>query len=712
MSGQFADASYDDIIKDMADIQPHVRLKAIATVGKAAEYKPPSDPGIRLQGEHAEDDPMVAEMILRKTLKSELAMERWAAAQCLAHYGICDSHVVDEMIKQILDSEEPVKHEQGITLLAKISNSTDLTQKLTHLMWHDWHREVRRAAAQCLGKTSHGRDVHDDIRRAIMYGSERIRLEAISRLGQLGIMTAKLLPAFLECFDDPFVSIRSECCITCSNLCIQEEQVVKKLIHLATFDPIWKVKALAIQALGKVGVVNDAIKECLLWAMRYEEKAGVRAEACHALVNLDILDEDVIECLQDRLLVESSQVVRDEMIEALQAVGVNASEDLDTVAQIKMEVRKLCNRNVIASQIVLNEVDDLRQENLQNMIFISEAEAREREEQRKVGNIQRIRDMVSSISGPEMPEPKEESEESSTAEAVSREGTLFTPSADKELEAILGRAEETSEPSGISPSTSVQDLKATSQISIQLSGRHTAVSRETLLEREKLDEQVSNTYLGLSARYNDMVNEITKIDCGLSLARHSQMSSGQSRYLGVPGDFVPQPPGSTTPSKKTTQSIASTSDESKDDKRVNPDSKTPSTEGEAEIEAPKEKKREGLEGKVAFILAVPVSESQMNKLDNNDSVVSDSQDNKSANNNSLMYTSDEDKGEEDTQSAHYSTDYPSLLDDVAPSYIDGSVLDNDAAASTFAESTTYQGGQASEYENSGPSDIENESTLD
>ncbi|KAK7493218.1 hypothetical protein BaRGS_00015555, partial [Batillaria attramentaria] len=659
------------------------------------------------------------------------------------------------------------------------SINKDLTQKLTHLMWHDWHREVRRAAAQCLGKTSHGRDVHDDIRRAIMYGSERIRLEAISRLGQLGIMTAKLLPAFLECFDDPFVSIRSECCITCSNLCIQEEQVVKKLIHLATFDPIWKVKALAIQALGKVGVVNDAIKECLLWAMRYEEKAGVRAEACHALVNLDILDEDVIECLQDRLLVESSQVVRDEMIEALQAVGVNASEDLDTVAQIKMEVRKLCNRNVIASQIVLNEVDDLRQENLQNMIFISEAEAREREEQRKVGNIQRIRDMVSSISGPEMPEPKEESEESSTAEAVSREGTLFTPSADKELEAILGRAEETSEPSGesssksrpfsgetetsgtysspgrsshvskrsmpeeyiqevdrqleseglgalpnmtltplsrsrlgISPSTSVQDLKATSQISIQLSGRHTAVSRETLLEREKLDEQVSNTYLGLSARYNDMVNEITKIDCGLSLARHSQMSSGQSRYLGVPGDFVPQPPGSTTPSKKTTQSIASTSDESKDDKRVNPDSKTPSTEGEAEIEAPKEKKREGLEGKVAFILAVPVSESQMNKLDNNDSVVSDSQDNKSANNNSLMYTSDEDKGEEDTQSAHYSTDYPSLLDDVAPSYIDGSVLDNDAAASTFAESTTYQGGQASEYENSGPSDIENESTLD
>lgn len=54
-------------------------------------------------------------------------------------------------------------------------------------MWHDWHTEVRQAAAQCLGKTSHGRDVHDDIKYCLTYGNERIRLEAISRIGQLGM---------------------------------------------------------------------------------------------------------------------------------------------------------------------------------------------------------------------------------------------------------------------------------------------------------------------------------------------------------------------------------------------------------------------------------------------------------------------------------------------------------------------------------------------
>ena len=57
--------------------------------------------------------------------------------------------------------------------------------------------------------------------------------------------------------------------------------------------------------------MNEDIKECLLWAMRYEERPGVRAEACHSLVKLDVQDDEVIEALQDRLLVESSNIVRE-----------------------------------------------------------------------------------------------------------------------------------------------------------------------------------------------------------------------------------------------------------------------------------------------------------------------------------------------------------------------------------------------------------------
>ena len=60
-------------------------------------------------------------------------------------------------------------------------------------------------------------------------------------------MTAKLLPAFLKCFDDEYISVRSEVCITCGNLAIKDEEIISKLIAMATFDTIWKVKALAFQ---------------------------------------------------------------------------------------------------------------------------------------------------------------------------------------------------------------------------------------------------------------------------------------------------------------------------------------------------------------------------------------------------------------------------------------------------------------------------------
>ena len=63
-----------------------------------------------------------------------------------------------------------------------------------------------------------------------------------------------------------------------------------------------------------------------------------------------------------------------EMVEALQIVGLSATEDMDMVAQIKGEVRKLCKRNIIASQIVLNEADEMREQNLSNMIYLSQEE--------------------------------------------------------------------------------------------------------------------------------------------------------------------------------------------------------------------------------------------------------------------------------------------------------------------------------------------------
>ena len=128
-----------------------------------------------------------------------------------------------------------------------MSSNQDLVHKLTNLMWFDWHTEVRKAAAQALGKTGHGKDVHDDLIDKIKNGNERTRVEAVSKVGHLGIMTAKLIPVFLNCFHDSYVSVRMEACIACSNLRIKDPHVLDQLVFAATYDPIWKIKALAIQ---------------------------------------------------------------------------------------------------------------------------------------------------------------------------------------------------------------------------------------------------------------------------------------------------------------------------------------------------------------------------------------------------------------------------------------------------------------------------------
>lgn len=61
-----------------------------------------------------------------------------------------------------------------------------------------------------------------------------------------------------------------------------------------------------------------------------------------------------------------------ELASTLKMFDISATEDMDMVAQIKREVKKLCTRNIIASQITLNELDQDKRENLSRMIYESE----------------------------------------------------------------------------------------------------------------------------------------------------------------------------------------------------------------------------------------------------------------------------------------------------------------------------------------------------
>ena len=65
-----------------------------------------------------------------------------------------------------------------------------------------------------------------------------------------------------------------------------------------------------LSALGNLKTASDKVRECLIWAFRYEEQPGVRAEACHTLIRLGLKDDDVVHILQERYLVENNEIVR------------------------------------------------------------------------------------------------------------------------------------------------------------------------------------------------------------------------------------------------------------------------------------------------------------------------------------------------------------------------------------------------------------------
>ena len=64
-----------------------------------------------------------------------------------------------------------------------------------------------------------------------------------------GIMTTRLFPVFLKCFDDGSSSLRMEACVACMNLHLINDAILTKLVSLAGNDRVWKVKALAIQGM-------------------------------------------------------------------------------------------------------------------------------------------------------------------------------------------------------------------------------------------------------------------------------------------------------------------------------------------------------------------------------------------------------------------------------------------------------------------------------
>ncbi|GCB82678.1 hypothetical protein scyTo_0022053 [Scyliorhinus torazame] len=137
-------------------------------------------------------------------------------------------------------------------------------------MWNDWNSNVRQAATHSLGALGLGKEAHDVLRKRLEEGDCRTRIEALSCIGQLGLMTGNLMPSFLKCFDDDFIGVRREACLTAGLLRIKDEKVLDHLVRLVQSDYIWKVRAYAIK--GMICKSHMLLSDDLMWLTVGEQK--------------------------------------------------------------------------------------------------------------------------------------------------------------------------------------------------------------------------------------------------------------------------------------------------------------------------------------------------------------------------------------------------------------------------------------------------------
>ncbi|XP_052041424.1 HEAT repeat-containing protein 4 [Apodemus sylvaticus] len=331
-----------------------------------------------------------AQDIMQTALIKGNNVDSWAAAQCLALEGIATYPVIKRILHQLFYRNNQATEEQACVLLNHLGVKTtlihtmlavelnsrqwkdrivacrafsqisgqvciDMKQKIIQLMWNDWNKEVRQAAAKALGRMNLGKEIHDMIRIKLCQGNSQERIKALSLIRVLKLMTAKLLPSFLTCFSDEFTGIRQAACLAAGALQIRDQMVLERLLNLMHTDPYWKIKAFAIRALGQIGQVSPQLTNNLLWAVHYEESPGVRLEACRSILALKLQGAQVRDTFLDVLLLEKHEAVLKEIHQTMTALNLEKDGNQEMIQEIKKKIQTLNQKDLLTEKILKME---------------------------------------------------------------------------------------------------------------------------------------------------------------------------------------------------------------------------------------------------------------------------------------------------------------------------------------------------------------------
>ncbi|XP_069806087.1 HEAT repeat-containing protein 4 [Dendropsophus ebraccatus] len=414
LSVHWKDTTLEQLTRDLGNIHNSQKISALITMASSAieAFQPIVFPAEILRlvcSALREEDGLVrmaaalcqyliqevseeARKIMFNSLQNGTDADSWAAAQCLALEANHSYLVIKRILEQMFAATNKETEEQALYLLRKLSKHTNLVHamlgealnsgnwgerimsckalsilhgtisqgvksKLSHLMWNDWSNAVRGAAAKALGKLDQGKEVHDQIRMHLESDSWKDKVEALTLIGFLHIMTAQLLPGFLDCFINDFIAVRRQACRTAGLLRIKDDMVMDCLYQLVQNDPVWKIKAHGIKALGKIGYITPRVKELMLRAMRVDEP-GVRIEAYRCIATLNLCDGDIQHALQDRMALESNELASREVKQTLTALNVAPKGNQEMMAQVKHQLSKLCQKEVLFPKVLKVDEDE------------------------------------------------------------------------------------------------------------------------------------------------------------------------------------------------------------------------------------------------------------------------------------------------------------------------------------------------------------------
>lgn len=308
------------------------------------------------------------------------------------------SRVIVTICGERLQSVRQTERCLALTIISSCGTNAEnishcVLERMNHLLWNDPSLEVRQQACITLEKLNANHIVYQDLlvkfKNLQFTNSESENLEkqpsqesfenpkkspeqnrslkkpsidsqdklwCLSVVRQLKIMTAQLLPCYINCFEEKdHADVRLLSCHVANDLKLTSSRVYDCLMVRAQNDSADHVKAAAIEALTNFNAAPEILK-MMTWAARFENNWIVRLASVNSLGKLNGIrlegmkeSQDCLKSMRERAIIESNFTVKTRIRTLLkEQLGIECKDsDLKELKQIKEQVSSLCTKEKI-----------------------------------------------------------------------------------------------------------------------------------------------------------------------------------------------------------------------------------------------------------------------------------------------------------------------------------------------------------------------------